>query len=569
MGENGSGMEIDYKGEKVFSSFMPLKIFDTNWAILVEMDESEIRSNINKTAITIASTSLVVIVLFLTLLGYMVLRLIVKPIKDEEALAAKSMRQKSKALTTSETLLDEYKKAVDLSSIVSKANPKGVITYVNDAFCDISGYTREELIGQSHRIVRHPDMSSTIFEEMWRSITNKRPWQGIIKNRKKDGGDYYVKSTIIPILNSSNEITEFISIRSDITDLIKNQRKLIEHSTDVATKLPNRLKLVEEIAKSSENLKLSIIQIKKFKEINEFYGAETGDLLLVNIAAILQGIMPKTEGKLFKISSDEFAVLETKQMSMDDFSKKMENIIKHFDHSVIKVRDNDFHTPVTIALASSNKNKIFFNVEMALSKAVETSKSLLVYENAHDIEKQYQENIRMTTIIKDAIKNDGIIVYAQPIVSNTGKGKGKYECLVRLYDGTKVLSPYFFLDIAKKNRLYPTITRIVIEKSFECFQNKTEEFSINLSIEDILDHDIVSFLKKKINEYKVGHRLVLELIESEGIENFDEVNAFIQEAKALGCKIAIDDFGTGYSNFEYLMKLHVDYIKMLKLYRFG
>ncbi len=271
MGENGSGMEIDYKGEKVFSSFMPLKIFDTNWAILVEMDESEIRSNINKTAITIASTSLVVIVLFLTLLGYMVLRLIVKPIKDEEALAAKSMRQKSKALTTSETLLDEYKKAVDLSSIVSKANPKGVITYVNDAFCDISGYTREELIGQSHRIVRHPDMSSTIFEEMWRSITNKRPWQGIIKNRKKDGGDYYVKSTIIPILNSSNEITEFISIRSDITDLIKNQRKLIEHSTDVATKLPNRLKLVEEIAKSSENLKLSIIQIKKFKEINGYF----------------------------------------------------------------------------------------------------------------------------------------------------------------------------------------------------------------------------------------------------------------------------------------------------------
>jgi len=116
-------------------------------------------------------------------------------------------------------ILSEYKRAVDLGAIVSKADKKGKITYVNDAFMEISGYSNEELIGQSHSIVRHPDTPKDIFEEMWKIILSKQVWQGNLKNRAKDGSDYYVYATIVPILDDKNEIVEFIAIRYDITEL--------------------------------------------------------------------------------------------------------------------------------------------------------------------------------------------------------------------------------------------------------------------------------------------------------------------------------------------------------------
>ena len=118
------------------------------------------------------------------------------------------------------TLLNQYKNAVDRSSIVSKTDKKGKITYANDRFCAISGYSREELIGKSHNIVRHPDMPKSIFKDMWKTILANKAWSGIIKNRTKSGGFYIVEATINPILNHRGEIEEFIAIRNDITEII-------------------------------------------------------------------------------------------------------------------------------------------------------------------------------------------------------------------------------------------------------------------------------------------------------------------------------------------------------------
>lgn len=122
-------------------------------------------------------------------------------------------------LTHKSTLLEEYKEVVDASTIVSKTNLKGKITYANDAFCKISGYRPEELIGKSHNIVRHPDVSSEIYKELWDTIQNKKMWHGTIKNRKKDGGYYITESTVKPILDEHGEIIEYISVRHDVTEL--------------------------------------------------------------------------------------------------------------------------------------------------------------------------------------------------------------------------------------------------------------------------------------------------------------------------------------------------------------
>jgi len=128
-------------------------------------------------------------------------------------------------------LLSEYKNAVDRSSIVSKTDKHGKITYVNDKFCSISGYSKEELVGQAHNIVRHEDMPRNAFKNMWRTILDKRPWYGIVKNKKKDGGYYIVEVTINPILNQEGEVEEFIAIRNDITDVIKLHEDL-EHTQE-------------------------------------------------------------------------------------------------------------------------------------------------------------------------------------------------------------------------------------------------------------------------------------------------------------------------------------------------
>lgn len=115
-----------------------------------------------------------------------------------------------------QNLAKEYKKAVDASAIVSVTDPRGIITYANDRFCGISGYEREELIGMPHSIVRHPDMPTSAFAGMWATIKAKRAWHGVIKNRRKDGSDYWVDTTVTPILGVNGEIREYISIRWEI-----------------------------------------------------------------------------------------------------------------------------------------------------------------------------------------------------------------------------------------------------------------------------------------------------------------------------------------------------------------
>jgi len=124
-------------------------------------------------------------------------------------------------LDSNQKLLEQYKKIVDISNIVSKTDKNGLITYANKKFCDVSGYTEEELLGRSHNIIRHPDVTKSFYHDLWKTIYAKNVWQGIIRNQSKDGKSYYVDSFIMPILNRSGEIDEFISVRHDVTEIFE------------------------------------------------------------------------------------------------------------------------------------------------------------------------------------------------------------------------------------------------------------------------------------------------------------------------------------------------------------
>ncbi len=141
----------------------------------------------------------------------------------EEAVLAGSGRDKT---LCEETLLDQRQTIADTDSIVSKTDVNGIITYVNDAFCSVSGYTREELIGRSHSIVRHPKMPASFFEELWATIRAKKIWRGVIHNRNKEGKRYTLESRITPIVDGDGNIIEFVAFRKDITDKIDEEFKV-------------------------------------------------------------------------------------------------------------------------------------------------------------------------------------------------------------------------------------------------------------------------------------------------------------------------------------------------------
>lgn len=126
------------------------------------------------------------------------------------------------------SILEQYREIVDATNIVSKTDLNGIITYVNSKFIEISGYTREELLGKPHNIVRDPELPSSLFKELWATIKSKKVWKGVVTNLRKDGTKYTVNASIFPILNSNGEIAEYISIRHDITQLLELSRKLEE-----------------------------------------------------------------------------------------------------------------------------------------------------------------------------------------------------------------------------------------------------------------------------------------------------------------------------------------------------
>ncbi len=183
------------------------------------------------------------------------------------------------------SLLKEYKDAVDRSSIVSKTDKHGNITYANNKFCAISGYKREELIGKPHNIVRHSDMPKSTFKDLWQTILAKKPWFGIVKNRTKNGGYYIVEATVNPILNHEGEIEEFIAIRNDITNVTKLHEEL-EHTQE---ELIFRIGEIGE-ARSQEN-GIHVKRVAKYSQLlAKLYGLKEDDIRYLFAASPMHDI---------------------------------------------------------------------------------------------------------------------------------------------------------------------------------------------------------------------------------------------------------------------------------------
>ena len=472
-----------------------------------------------------------------------------------------------KDLKYSYNFLLEYKKAIDESSIVSKTDKNGLITFVNKKFCEISGYEEDELIGKSHNIVRHPSMTKEFFNNLWKTITNKEIFKGVIVNKKKNGLVYYVDTTIIPILDENKNIEEFIAIRHDITKVYEQKKLIEEQFIDELTLLPNRQKLLKDL-KDNKIQKIAMININSFRDINNFYGFEAGDLVLKKFSQILlDKISTNINLYLYRVANDVFAICTKNKDNLKEIRDICTNIIEYFSLHPILINNNSFYLSISIGVArnckdSAVQNNLLSKAEYALRMAKKRDISILFLDENIELYNKLKENKKLIEELKNALISNNLLIYGQKLINNISK-KEKYEILMRvkLEDGS-ILTPYSFLKEAKKAKLYLGMTRMLVKKACEYFKDKDIDFNLNLTLEDIKDQYTMDFIVNAMEKTNTAKQITFEIVESEGIESFTEVSNFIKKAKKLGCKIAIDDFGTGYSNFEYIIKLDVDYIKI-------
>jgi diguanylate cyclase (GGDEF)-like protein len=342
------------------------------------------------------------------------------------------------------------------------------------------------------------------------------------------------------------------------------QRLDIQLHHDRLTGLPNRISLLENI-EQKEYVAVLLLNINNFRETNDLYGHEIGDKILQEVAKHIATIIENYSLHLYKMHSDEYALALTHYINVEDFNTMCQTILDRL-HAINCEVDG-----ITVFITFSMGADICFDegcdlvarADMALKTAKQRGHTFVKYHDSLQIKEEYQNNIKWSKKLKEAINNNLFELYYQGIHDGKTKTIYEYEALIRIIeeDGT-VVSPGQFLEIAKKSRLYFHITDFVINAIFKQLISTPFQYSINLSIDDILDPKIQTKIYELLAEYSVGDRLIFELLEGEGIENYTEVLAFITRVKEYGCKVAIDDFGTGYSNFSHIMKLNVDFIKI-------
>lgn len=363
----------------------------------------------------------------------------------------------------------------------------------------------------------------------------------------------------------SKEIAMLEELAGDIGFAIESfeQREALRYhlTTDPITDLPNRFSLVEAL-ETNDVSALAIINIDRFSDINEVYGVSIGDAILGGYGHWLGRKILSSQGRvsLYKMASDEYALIFKGCAGLGECVAFLEDLIALTQKESFMVEGIEVVLTVTVGVSPVSE-RILEHATAALKQAKRKRHSLEIY--SFDSKAEQENNIAWYKRIKEAIEESRIVPYFQPIVDNETKKIIKYEALIRLIgtDGG-VITPYLFLEIAKKTKLYPELTKMMIEKVVHVFKSGTIPVSLNLSAQDLVNPVLADFLEMTIRSNGVGRLIIFEILESEGIENYAEVSQFVERFKAIGCRFAIDDFGSGYSNFDHLLKLNVDTLKI-------
>lgn len=545
--------------EKFKNHAIDIVITEINLPLLNGMELLKQIKEINKNTLTIIlskenNSEIFVETINLGIDGY-----IIKPFNDlqfkkilERSIEQYIINEKNKSNINDINLLNQYQEIVNKSTIVSKTDHRGIITYANKNFCKASEYSRTELIGKNHNIVRHPDNPTELFKDLWKTIKErKQEWNGIIKNRSKSGKSYYVKSTITPVLDERGNIIEYVGVRNAISSIMSDKKYLID-----------------KIASSELSL-LVLIQIEEFEILDKFYNIKTLNKLENTFGLELLSYLPNGYifENIYNIGNGKFALLTdffNYLSSEQNIITYLEEFVKAVKKSILTIDEIEYDLNIVVSY-SFGKENLYEDAKCGLDEVI-IKKDLIKYANDSSIQEHLKakKNMEVIKMVKIALDNYNIVSHFQPIINNKTQKIAKYESLVRLIDEEgKVLSPYHFLEVSKKGNYYNKITSRVLENSFKMLNHISTQLSINISSIDIEKEKTRNKIFELLSEYKSdAHRVVFELLEDEEVKDFKIIKDFIKTVKKLGVQIAIDDFGAGYSNFERLLEFEPDILKI-------
>ncbi len=473
-----------------------------------------------------------------------------------------------------------YRAAVDAAAIFSETDLKGTITYVNEQFCQVSGYSREELLGANHRILNSGHHPRSYFIEMWRTIAAGEVWKGQVCNRAKDGSLYWVDSTIVPMVDDEGKIYRYASIRFNITEkqhLLERLRAKV--GRDELTGLPNRARLTEyfnqiiaEPYKGSSQMAICMLDLDDFKSVNDRYGHAVGDQLITEVAARLK-MVTRAGDVVSRIGGDEFVLILNGVSQTSDLQRSLQRVLTTVGSPyVIEDKPIGITASIGVTLYPSDNvsaDTLVRHADQAMYQAKQRGGNRVqLFDVLH--EQETRASHQTVARVQEALRNGELLLHYQPKVNLRNGHILGFEALLRWHHPELgMIPPGEFLPVVEQSDLIVDIGNWVLDEALSQLaiwqaQGHNWTMAVNIAARHFQRDDFAEVVRTKLQQHETlrPENLDLEILESVAIDNIQHANRNLDACRQMGVKLSLDDFGTGYSSLSYLKRLPAQTIKI-------
>lgn len=499
--------------------------------------------------------------------------------------------QISRVLSVGEDITDRRQQETQLSLAatvfshaqegITIADAQGIIQDVNDSFVRITGYSKAEVIGKNPKMLQSGKHDAYFYQQMWQSLTETGSWNGEVINRRKDGALWAEQLTIKTVRDNQQRVSHYLAFFTDITALKENQERITSLAFhDALTQLPNRTLLAERLTQAMkrslvhhELLAVCYLDLDGFKPINDQFGHEHGDAVLIAIANKLQQLI-RPYDTVARLGGDEFVLLLTNHESIEGITGHLTDIILALNKPCI-IENQEHHVTASIGVAiypndSVDVDTLLRHADHAMYQAKRDGRNRYhLFDQEKDLQAQKQRN--QVERFTQAIVSNELRLYFQPKVNmRTGEVLGA-EALVRWqHPDQGLLPPGSFLPFIEHSEVMPLLDRWVVNAALEQLahwqtQHQTRiNVSINISASTLQDSDFKTYLQQQLSTYNCiqPKQIELEVLESSALHDLSAAARVIDACHQLGVSFALDDFGTGYSSLTYLRRLSANTLKI-------
>ena len=457
---------------------------------------------------------------------------------------------------------------------------EGSIIDVNNTFSQITGFAREEVLGKNPRIMKSGKHSPEFYKTMWNDLITRNYWHGEIWNRRKNGELYAEKLSITGVHDVDEASLHYVALFSDITELKEHQQRL-EHMAhyDALTGIPNRVlladRLKQAIAQSrrhQRSLALVYLDIDGFKEVNDAYGHETGDQLLIAIAQRLRDTLREGD-TLARLGGDEFVAVLTDLGSRNECETVLTRLLQSAA-APIKIEQLTFQLSASLGVTlypqdGSDADTLLRHADQAMYQAKQAGKNRYYLFDPEE-DRQTRTHHQSLDRIARAIEQDEFELYFQPKVNmRTGAVVGA-EALIRWRHPERgLVAPGEFLPLIEGTELIAQVGDWVLKTALAqmaAWRNHGLDIavSVNIAAYHLQKDDFLPRLEKALASHPEipPERIELEVLESAALEGISQISHLIEGCQSLGVRFSLDDFGTGYSSLTYLRRLPASVLKI-------